>query len=295
MRIPLFLIAATATWLPTAAQAQKSATVSAVPYSYSDLADLALAAPLVLIGTVVRATDLPPEMAPGVPIGRVRMYVEADAARLIRGPSGVAPRITYLADVATDSRGRPPKLRRSEMLVFAKPVPGKPGQLQLVAPDAQLPVTPALEAQVRAILTEAVAADAPPRVTGVASAFHVPGVLPGESETQIFLTTADRRPISLTILRRPNLEPRWAVALGEIVDEAASPPEPETLLWYRLACGLPRALPPAAIADLAPAAAQAAADDYRLVLDRLGPCGRTRGARAAQPELNSTPTARQSG
>lgn len=294
MRIPLPLIAVTAAVLPTPAQAQNSATVPAVPYSYADLADLALAAPLALIGTVVRAAPVPPEAAAGVPPGRVRMYVEADAARLIRGASGVAPRITYLADVAVDSRGRPPRLRRTEVLIFARPVPGKPAQLQLIAPDAQLPVTPAVEQQVRAILTEAVSPDAPPRITGIGGAFHVPGVLPGESESQIFLTTDNRRPVSLTVLRRPNQEPRWAVALGEIVDEAASPPEPGTLLWYQLACGLPRALPPAATADLTPEAAQAAAADYRLVLDRLGPCGRTRASRTAQPELSSTPTARQS-
>ncbi|MGJ3629468.1 hypothetical protein AB5I41_26240 [Sphingomonas sp. MMS24-JH45] len=46
----------------------------------------------------------------------------------------------------------------------------------------------------RRIATEATAADAPPVVTGVRSAFHVPGSLPGEGETQIFLSTREGRP-----------------------------------------------------------------------------------------------------
>ncbi len=83
--------------------------------------------------------------------------------------------------------------------------------------------------------------------------------------------------MSLAVLRRPGEEPRYAVALGEMVDEAAGPPARDTLLWYRLACGLPPALPTSAVADLQPQDAAAAAADYRFVLGALGPCGRTRG------------------
>jgi hypothetical protein len=145
-----------------------------------------------------------------------------------------------------------------------------------VAPDAQLPFTPERAERIRAVLREAAAADAPPRITGIGKAFHVPGSLPGESETQIFLQTANGRPVSLSVLRRPGETPRWAVALSEMVDDAAAPPQPESLLWYRLACGLPRALPPQSLADAEPEAAAAIQADYRLVLDRLGPCARSR-------------------
>src|SRR5207244_7883429 len=100
----------------------------------------------------------------------------------------------------------------------------------------------------------------------------VAGSLPGESETQIFLRTGDRRPISLSVLRRPHEDPRWAVALSELVDDSAAPPKPDTLLWYRLACGLPRQLPETAIASLAADDADAARADYQLVLAGLGPC-----------------------
>ena len=78
------------------------------------------------------------------------------------------------------------------------------------------------------------------------------------------------------MLRRPGQTPQWAVALGEIVDEAAEPPARDTLLWYRLACTLPRALPRQSLADADPGTGPAIQADYRLVLDALGPCTRTR-------------------
>ena len=118
--------------------------------------------------------------------------------------------------------------------------------------------------------------DAPPRLTGIGRAFHVPGSLPGESETQIFLQTAGGRPISLTVLRRPGQQPRWAVALSEIVDEAAAPPAPDTLLWYRLACTLPAALPPQSLSEASAEEAQAIRADYAVVIDGLGRCTRHR-------------------
>ena len=276
MRIPQLLISVTSPLLLAAAPPPPPPASAAISYTYADLADLALAAPVALVATVSKATPLAPELSPGVLPGTVRMLIEADATRLIRGPQGIPPRITYLADVARDARGKPPKLRKTEVLVLARPVSGRAGMLQLVAPDAQLALSPAIEEKVRAILTEATGTAPPPRITGIASAFHVPGSLPGESETQIFLTTAQRQPISLSILRRPGETPRWAVALGEIVDEATTPPAPGTLLWYRLACGLPRALPDRLLAELGSDAAQAAAADYAVVLERLGACARSR-------------------
>ncbi len=260
------------------ATAQETAPAPAPRAPYADLADLVLAAPVIVDATVRSTARIKGEEAARVPPGLIRLYVTADVAALVRGADGLAPRIGYLVDLPLDPRGRPPKLNKARLLLFARVVPGAGDQLQLVAPDAQLPWTAATDATVRAIATEAVSTDAPPEVTGIGNAFHVPGALPGEGETQIFLRTADERPVSLSVLRRPGEEPRWAVALSEIVDESAAPPRAETLLWYRLACGLPSALPSAATASLEPRDAGIAAEDYRFVLDRLGPCGRTRGA-----------------
>jgi hypothetical protein len=244
--------------------------------TYADLADLALAAPVAAQIRVAEAIPVKPERAPGLRPGLARLYVQANLVSLIRSPQSLPARLGYLVDLPRDSKGKVPKLRKgSEWLVLAAPVAGRPGELRLIAPDAQLPFTAERAATLRSIVREASSASPPPRIAGIGRAFHVPGAIRGESETQIFLQTAGGTPVSLTVLRRPGQTPQWAVALSEIVDEAAAPPAPATLLWYRLACGLPRALPRQSLAEAGENSA-AIESDYGLVLERLGPCVRTR-------------------
>jgi hypothetical protein len=243
---------------------------------YADLTDLVLAAPVIADATVRSVSRIKGAEAAGVPADRARLYVEVDVTALIRGAQGLPPRIGYVLDIPLDSRGRVPNLKKTRVLVLARRVAGSMDQVQLVARDAQLPWTPDADSRLRAIAREVLAADAPPVITGVGNAFHVPGALPGEGETQVFLTTADQRPVSLSVLRRPGEQPRWAVALSEIVDEAAAPPARDTLLWYRLACALPATLPERSTAALEAADAQVAQEDYRFVIGALGECGRTR-------------------
>jgi len=261
-------------------QSQNVPPAAAPQLSYADLADLAVAAPVVAHLRIHGSERLNAELAPNVAPGFHRFLVEAEVVALIRGEGGLAPQVTYLIDLADDSRGRAARLRRrDEVLVLARRVPNRPAELRLAAPDAQLPYSAATAERLRALLRELTAANAPPRITGIGRAFHVPGSLPGESETQIFLQTADSRPISLSILRRPGERPRWSVALSEIVDEAAAPPAPDTLLWYRLACTLPPRLPPQSLSEASADEAQAIQADYRVVMDGLGRCTRTRTQR----------------
>lgn len=270
------LLAAAASLLLTAGQPTDSQNVPAAPEpAYADLADLALTAPVVAHVRVREADALSTREAPSVPPGHRRFLVEADVVALIRGEA-VPPRVTYLIDLPTDARGRAARIRkRSEFLVLARAA-GRPGELRLAAPDAQVPFTAATAARLREMVRESLRPDAAPRITGIGRAFHVPGSLPGESETQIFLQTAANRPISLSVLRRPGEQTRWSVALGEMVDAAAQTPRPDTLLWYRLACTLPAALPPQSLADAAPREADAIRADYRFVIQQLGPCVRRR-------------------
>lgn len=253
------------------------------PYSYADIADLATIAPMTIKARIHSSSVLKAERAPGLKAGQARFYVEADVVALIRGPGPLAARIGYLVDLPLDVRGKPAKLKKKQpVLLFARPVaaaaPGatSTGSVQLVAPDAQLPWDPATETQLRAILTELVKPGAPPAVTGVANGFHVPGTLPGEGETQLFLDTKTGEPVSLTILTAPDGSRRWAAAFGEIVDGSAAVPQRDTLAWYRLACGLPRQLPLAKLAGTAPEDRRKAASDYAVVLGALGECTRTR-------------------
>ncbi|HEV2746982.1 MAG TPA: hypothetical protein VGW34_06750 [Allosphingosinicella sp.] len=263
-----------------AAPAESQPPSAGAALTYADLADLALTAPVAAHVELRKAVPLKREAAAGVRPGETRFYVEADLISLIKGPGGLPARVSYLVDLPNPPGRRPPRLRgESQHIVLAATVAGRPGELRLAAPDAQLPFDPATAGRLRDILGEASRADAPPPITGIGRAFHVPGALPGESETQIFLQTADGRPVSLSVLRRPGETPLWAVALSEIVDDAAAEPRPETLLWYRLACSLPAALPAASLAAAEPGQSEAIRMDYRLVKARLGPCLRNRRPR----------------
>lgn len=243
--------------------------------SYADIADLADAAPLVAQARISNIIKLKAEQAGTVPPGYQRVFVEANVSALIRGEGGISPTVRYLYDAPIDARGKMPKLKKAQVILFAR-AGARPGEIQLVARDAQIAASPAELERVKAILADLVANNAPPRIIGLGDAFHVAGTIAGEGETQIFLRTENGTPVSLSILRRPGQEPRWAVALGEIVDEAARPPARGSLLWYRLACGLPDDLPARSVRALAAPDAEAARADYRFVLTALGPCGRTR-------------------
>lgn len=249
--------------------------IPAVPPAYADLADLADAAGLVVHAKIRKAIPLSPERAGTVAAGHARVYVEAETVALIAGGAPLGQSIKYLADVPLDPKGKLPKLKKREVLLFARAVAGRPGELQLVGPSAQIDWNPALEARLRPVLAELASADAAPAVTGVRDALSVAGTLAGESETQIFLSTKSGDPVSLTVVRRPGMAPVWGVSFGEIVDQAARPPAPETLAWYRLACFLPRQLPSAANLAQDGASRARAAQDYRFVIEQLGACPRT--------------------
>ncbi|MDK2760128.1 MAG: hypothetical protein KYX64_02070 [Sphingopyxis sp.] len=270
--------------IPSVAAMQPTGEASVgSPYSYADIADLATAAPMVLHARIYRAAALKPAQASGLAAGQTRFYVEADVVSLIRGSGPLAARISYLVDLPLDANGKPPKLKKKQpVLIFARPVAGatagssNTGSVRLIAPDAQLPWDPATEAQLRAVLTELVQPGAAPAITGIANGFHVPGTLPGEGETQLFLNTRTGEPVSLTILTAADGSRRWAAAFGEIVDGSAAVPKRDTLAWYRLACGLPRQLPLNKLAGTAPEDRRKAASDYGVILGALGECTRTR-------------------
>jgi hypothetical protein len=261
------LTAAIPSVFPLAAQ---DLPVASAP-RFVTLARLADAAPQVMRVQIRKTTVVEPARAPDLEPGKARLFVEAQVMNLIRGKSGVSESIRYLVDVPLGPRGKPPKLKKQQFLLFARPGT-RPGEIQLVAKDAQIAWNAATEQQVRNIVTELVSPDAPPAIRGIREALHVRGNLQGEGETQLFLATATGDPVSITVLRRPGLAPRWAVSLTEIVDEAAAPPRRDTLLWYRLACFLPAELPSRALVSDTPADNDLARRDYNFVLEQLGPC-----------------------
>ena len=274
LAVPAALLACA---VPGAATAQAPAAVSAAPApTYADLVSLAEASAVVAEVTVKGQAIVPPERAPGLAPGRARLYLETQTQRVLKGPSALGESVSYLTDVALDAKGKPPKLKKQAFLVFANSVAGRLGELQLVAPDAQLPLDPATEARVRTVIGQLSEPRVAPRITGVRDVISVAGNLSGESETQMFVNTRSGAPVSLTVIRRPNMEPTWGVSWSEIVDQAAMPPERDTLAWYRLACFLPRQLSGDAFLQSDIAGRRRAEADYRFILDQLGTCERTR-------------------
>lgn len=245
--------------------------------TYADLADLADRAALVVRAEVRKVAEVDPARAAGLRPGWARLYIEARTEAVLGGRHTLGEALRYLADVPRDAKGKVPKLKKRSVILFAAPVAGRPGELQLVAPDAQLLADPALDARVRALLAELYAPGAVPRVTGVREAIHVVGNLAGEGETQLFLALANGQPAAITVTSAPGAPRRWNVSFSDVVDASAPPPAPETLAWYRLACFLPPQLPQGVAVPGGPRERQAALRDYRFVIDQLGPCPRLRG------------------
>lgn len=268
------VIAAAMAATQVTASAQPVAPASIGP-TYADLADLADSAPVVVKANVRKAIKVKNERAPGLRPGFVRLYIQAQTTALLAGNSAIGESLAYLVDMPIDERGKAPSLKKRDVILFARPVPGRPGELQLVKPGAQLLATPASEARVRDVLTALVAPDAPAKVNGVREIIFVPGTLAGEGETQMFLTTADRSAASITVRHEPNRPPQWGVSFSELVADVSRPPARGTLEWYRLACFLPPLPPPGANLSEGAFAKRQAEEDYRFVLRELGPCERT--------------------
>lgn len=251
--------------------------VAAQPVAtYADVAQLAELASIVALVEVRDQAVVRPERAPGLQPGHARLYVTARTAALLASRSPIGESLNYLVDLPLDAKGKPPKLRKQRFILFADPVQGRPGSLQLVEQGAQMPATPESEQLARTVVAAFAAPGLPPRVTGVGDVMSVAGNLVGESETQLFLDTATGEPVSLTVVRRPGMDPQWGVSWSEIVDQAARPPQPRTIEWYRLACSLPQQLPAGAYLQDDRESRVRAEADYRYILQQLGPCDRLR-------------------
>lgn len=263
-----------ASWTFATAKAEEKKSQVQIVNTYADLADLALNTPVVAQAKITRAARLNEKVSPGIPAGHARFLVTSMIERLLASSTALPSSVGYLVDVPLDSRGKPPKIKGLQVFLFLKPAPGKPGQFSLTSRNGQISWSAEADRLIRSILTEAAQPGDDISVTGIGNAFYVPGTVPGESESQIFLTTANQRPVSLSVVRRPGEAPQWSVSLGEIVNEATKPAGRDTLLWYRLACFLPPALPATVLQSDDAGNGAALAADYAFILGQLGPCGR---------------------
>lgn len=260
----------------TSVSIPSSLAVQSESASYADIADLVVISPLIVDANIKNLRKIPPAQATGVPENLQRMLVEADIVALIRGQEGVNPKIRFLLDVPKDTKGKIPKLKKQRLFLMGSIVAGRPGEIRLSRPNALVQWSAANDILVRAITKEAVQIDAPARITGISSAFYSAGTVIGEGETQIFLKTDRDQPLSLSVLSRPGEKKRWAVSTAEVIDESATAPAKFSLLWYRLACGLPPTLSTELVEAADGEFVAQAQSDYLFILDSLGPCGRKR-------------------
>ena len=242
--------------------------------TYADLADLSFSAGMIALVRIETQIPIDPQRAQAALPGYTRFYVEAQAKTLLAGRKPLGRSVRYLVDLPLDWRGKADDLEGEEVFIFARGVDGRPGELQLVTPTAQLRWSNARELQLRSLLRAAVSPDGPPRITGVRSLLHVPGALLGEGRTQIFLSTQDGSYASITVRHHPGLPPEWNISFSELIADAIEPPARDTLPWYRLACSLPPVPPPDANVSQSEAGRMQALADYRLVLDSMGSCDR---------------------
>jgi hypothetical protein len=244
--------------------------------TYSDVADLVTISPLIVDAKVKKITFVPTEQAAGVPAFLQRTVVTADVISLIRGNSGIAAQIRFTLDIPKDSRGKVPNLKKQRFFFMGSAVSGRQDAIRLAQPDALITYSPANDTLVREITRQAVQLDAPQKITGVISAFHSAGTVIGEGETQIFLRTENQQPFSITVSSRPGKTKQWSVSTSELIEESSATPKRGTLLWYRLACGLPRQLPSDLVQSGAGEGTVQAQADYSFVVSALGACGRKR-------------------
>jgi hypothetical protein len=261
---------------PTASASPNNFAIAADSNSYADIADLVVISPLIIDAQIRKVTKVPAEQAVGVPANMQRMLVDADVLALIRGAGGVAAQARFLLDVPKDAKGKIPKLKKQRYILLGQKVAGMPGTIKLSRPDALIVWSASNDAALRAITKEAVIIDAPGAITGITSAFHSAGAIIGEGETQIFVEAAPNQIYSLSIFSRPGSAKRWAVSTGEVIDESATAPVKPSLLWYRLACGLPAKLNAKLVETPEPQNIAKAQADYRFVIESLGACDRTR-------------------
>lgn len=268
MKILVFVSILVGFSLSFAVQAKQPLTPTPA-LSFADVADLATAAPVIAKARIMSIKSVKVAASDPASAGRKYQMVTVRIDSLIRGQGGIAPRVSFLSVAGTQ------RLRGGAIaILYARPATLQ-AHVQLVSLNALQPWSAELEATTRALTTEILSARPAPAILAPGDAFHVPGTVEGESETQIFLKTATGEPVSLSVVHRAGEKTRWGVSLGEIVDDAAVPPAPGTLLWYRLACGLPDTLPAQSTRGLAVLDAEAARRDYRFVLESLGRCGRT--------------------
>lgn len=242
--------------------------------SYDDMMAIIIDSNLVVDIIVRKVKKLPPSQSIGAPIGKERLLITANVQSLIRADRGINSEIKFLYDAPVNSRGKIPKLKKQRFFAFGRNVANRPDFIKLTYTDSILPYDAQMDLMIRSAITEVIAPNAAQKITGISSAFHSPGTIIGEGETQIFLNTEFRQPMALSVVSTGNQSRSWSLSTSEVIDINATEPRRSSLLGHRLACSLPQNIEPSKIESSDPRDSRKAADDYNFVKNAIGPCVR---------------------
>lgn len=242
------------------------------PPSYDALTNIALESPLVADIIVKKVNSLPASQSVGVPANKKRILIIAELQSLIRARKGLNSEIKFLFDAPLDSRGKIPKLKKLRFLAFGSNVKNNADFIKLTHIASMIPYTQNANNALRTIIKDIIAEDAPQKITSISSAFHSPGTIIGEGETQIFLNTETGQPIAISVISKQNQRPKWSASTSEVIDINATEPARNSLLGHRLACGLPNMIDNDKIEAASSKDRRKAATDYDYVRSSIGRC-----------------------
>lgn len=242
--------------------------------SYDDIMSITLESELVVDIVAKKIKNLPASQSVGVRPDRKRVLIIAEVQSLIRGKTGLNSEVSFLFDAPIDSRGKIPKLKKLRFVAFGRHISGRNDFIRLTHTASMLLYSESLNNRVRNSIREVIADNAPQKITSISSAFHSPGTIIGEGETQIFLNTEFGQPMAISVTSKQGQNRRWSVSTSEVIDINATEPRRFSLLGYRLACSLPRSLSPSIIESINQDNREKLLSDYKLVIDSIGLCQR---------------------
>ncbi len=242
--------------------------------SYDDIMSITLESELVVDVIAKKIKNLPASQSIGVRPDRKRILIIGEVQSLIRGKNGLNSEVRFLFDAPIDSRGKIPKLKKIRFIAFGRHVTGRSDFIRLTRTASMMRYSDRLNDRVRSSIREANAAKAPQKITSISSAFHSPGTIIDEGESQIFLETEFGQPMAISVISKRDQNRRWSVSTSEVIDINATEPVRFSLLGFRLACSLPRTLNPSTIESSNQKDRAKLLSDYKLVIDSIGPCER---------------------
>lgn len=256
--------------LPTPAESAPAAAQA--PASYPLIANLTLGSDVVLTGTVRKISRVAGRDALSTPEGFSRHLMRVDVSGVLVAPRAIPGEITYVWDAPESVYGTRPKLKGKNVLLFLRAVPGNDRVYQLVAQNAQILSPGAAVETVRGIAADPIRASGyAHRVTGVVDATRMQRASDENFATHFLVETAEKGLMTVSVPEgtgNRTIRVMLPDSLGE-----SRPLEPNSLVSYFLACGLPAVLP-APVLETAAALGDVAAveADYQYLRDTVGLC-----------------------